>query len=169
MVCPTPMPRLPRAEGVPLLSEPPIPYLPSATAIGGRMKYLVDSPEEIWGCLDTLEYLEVRTPLQPPPPFPTTSSPPFPYPLAPHPDTDTPPLSRPCLAVDPQAAWRYLRALEVHKLLTSPSGSYVKSGLMRRFPLLRHQWPTVEKFRQAPPGRTLRAPWERPVRVPSPV
>eukprot|EP00873_Tetraselmis_striata_P033583 jgi/Tetstr1/453847/TSEL_004008.t1 len=72
-------------------------------AIGGRMKYLVDSPEEIWGCLDTLEYLE--------------------------------------------AAWRYLRALEVHKLLTSPSGSYVKSGLMRRFPLLRHQWPTVEKFR----------------------
>mmetsp|Transcript_16154 Transcript_16154/g.45001 ORF Transcript_16154/g.45001 Transcript_16154/m.45001 type:complete len:1129 (-) Transcript_16154:189-3575(-) len=72
-------------------------------AIGSRIKYLVDTPEEIWGCLDTQEYLE--------------------------------------------AAWRYLKTVEVHRVLTNPSGGYSTSGLLHRFPLLRHQWPTVEKFR----------------------
>ena len=35
-----------------LLFLPPI-------AVGSRIKYLVDTPEEIWGCLDTMEYLQV--------------------------------------------------------------------------------------------------------------
>jgi hypothetical protein len=67
--------------------------------LGSRVKYLVDTPEKIWGCLDEHMYLE--------------------------------------------GAERYLRAKVVHSLLT---GAGVKEEL-RRFPLLRQQWPLIERFR----------------------
>ncbi|KAG0504187.1 hypothetical protein KC19_11G172100 [Ceratodon purpureus] len=67
--------------------------------LGSRVKYLVDTPEKIWGCLDEHMYLE--------------------------------------------GAERYLRAKEVHSLLT---GAGVKEEL-GRFPLLRQQWPLIERFR----------------------
>lgn len=67
-------------------------------AIGSRVKYLVDTPEVIWGCLDSRQHLE--------------------------------------------AARRYLRAKEVHKLLRSQFGS----DLLAKFPLLAHQWPLIAKF-----------------------
>ncbi|GBG84544.1 hypothetical protein CBR_g38826 [Chara braunii] len=95
-------------------------------AISSRVKYLVDTPEKIWGCLDEHMYLE--------------------------------------------AAERYLRAREVHKLLIAAGGGVgdavgtvdgdteggrkaVEGGgggegeLLSSFPLLRHQWMLVESFR----------------------
>lgn len=66
-------------------------------AVGARVKYLVDTPEKIWGCLDEHMYLE--------------------------------------------GAERYLRAKEVHSLLTGTE------DLLGRFPLLRQQWPLIERFR----------------------
>jgi len=68
--------------------------------VGSRVKYLVDTPEKIWGCLDEHMYLE--------------------------------------------GAERYLRAREVHSLLT---GTGAKEDLLGRFPLLRQQWPLIERFR----------------------
>jgi hypothetical protein len=32
--------------------------LSAAAALGSRIKYLVDTPEMIWGCLDSRQYLE---------------------------------------------------------------------------------------------------------------
>lgn len=72
-------------------------------AIGSRVKYLVDTPEKIWGCLDEHMYLE--------------------------------------------GSERYLRAREVHSLLTETSTVAEKKELLANFPLLRHQWPLVETFR----------------------
>ncbi|CAI5963889.1 unnamed protein product, partial [Closterium sp. NIES-65] len=96
-------------------------------ALGSRVKYLVDTPEKIWGCLDERMFLE--------------------------------------------AAQRFMRAWEVHQLLSPSLGSKgaaagggaggggggdgaaaggwqaQQQGLMASFPLLRHQWPLVETFR----------------------
>ncbi|CAI7841579.1 unnamed protein product [Closterium sp. NIES-54] len=81
-------------------------------ALGSRVKYLVDTPEKIWGCLDERMFLE--------------------------------------------AAQRFMRAWEVHQLLSpSPADGAAagggwqaqQQGLMASFPLLRHQWPLVETFR----------------------
>ncbi|CAI5464145.1 unnamed protein product [Closterium sp. Yama58-4] len=84
-------------------------------ALGSRVKYLVDTPEKIWGCLDERMFLE--------------------------------------------AAQRFMRAWEVHQLLSpSPADGVAaggggwqaqqqQQGLMASFPLLRHQWPLVETFR----------------------
>ncbi len=77
--------------------------------MGSRVKYLVDTPELIWGCLDAKRYLD--------------------------------------------AARRYLRAEHVHDLLQPAAGSASASlggtaaGVLARFPLLRHHWPTVTKFK----------------------
>ena len=68
--------------------------------LGSRVKYLVDTPEKIWGCLDEHMYVE--------------------------------------------GAERYLRAKEVHSLLTSVGA---QEELLGRFPLLRQQWPLIERFR----------------------
>lgn len=66
------------------------------------MKYLVDTPEIIWGCLDAREFLA--------------------------------------------AARRLLHASHVHAaLLAGPQRPLVE----RRFPLVAHLWPNVEKFRHA--------------------
>lgn len=70
----------------------------SLTAVGSRIKYLVDTPEMIWGCLDGAQFL--------------------------------------------QAAHRFLRARQVHTLLTSVASKQV----LHQFPLLRHHWPLVVKF-----------------------
>ena len=68
--------------------------------VGSRVKYLVDTPEKIWGCLDEHMYLE--------------------------------------------GAERYLRAMEVHSLLT---GSSREAEFLGRFPLLCQQWPLIQRFR----------------------
>ncbi|KAL0023565.1 hypothetical protein WJX77_002562 [Trebouxia sp. C0004] len=67
-------------------------------AVGSRVKYLVDTSELLWGCLDTQDYFD--------------------------------------------AAHRYLRASEVHRLLVGTA-----SASMARFPLLRHQWPSIEALK----------------------
>ncbi|KAL3140348.1 hypothetical protein ABBQ38_004612 [Trebouxia sp. C0009 RCD-2024] len=67
-------------------------------AVGSRVKYVVDTSELLWGCLDTQAYLE--------------------------------------------AAHRYLRASEVHRILMGTAASS-----MGRFPLLRHQWPSIAAFK----------------------
>ena len=64
------------------------------------MKYLVDTPELIWGCLDTREFLA--------------------------------------------AAQRLARAAVVRQCLMA-SGR--RSSVERRFPLIDHLWPNMEKFR----------------------
>ncbi|KAJ7532479.1 hypothetical protein O6H91_13G005300 [Diphasiastrum complanatum] len=71
--------------------------------VGSRVKYIVDTPEKIWGCLDEHLYLE--------------------------------------------GSERYLRAREVHTLLTETTEKNEKKELLSNFPLLRHQWPLVETFR----------------------
>lgn len=71
-----------------------------AAALGSRVKYLVDTPELIWGCLDTREFLA--------------------------------------------AAQRLARASVVHECLMR-SGQ--RATIERRFPLIGHLWPSVEKFR----------------------
>ena len=71
------------------------------------MKYLVDTPELIWGCLDAREFLA--------------------------------------------AAHRLARAGIVHGCLMAGSQ---RGTVERRFPLVGHMWPNVEKFRCA----TLRQP-----------
>lgn len=68
-------------------------------ALGSRIKYLIDTPETIYGCLDSREHLA--------------------------------------------AARRYVRASEVHAVLTAGQVKHVA----QRFPLLQHQWPLVKKFR----------------------
>ena len=68
-------------------------------ALGSRIKYLIDTPETLYGCLDSREHLA--------------------------------------------AARRYVRAAEVHRLLTAGQAKQVA----QRFPLLQHQWPLVKKFR----------------------
>lgn len=68
-------------------------------ALGSRIKYLIDTPETIYGCLDAREHLA--------------------------------------------AARRYVRAAEVHAVLTAGQVKQVA----QRFPLLQHQWPLVKKFR----------------------
>eukprot|EP00271_Cylindrocystis_brebissonii_P017546 TRINITY_DN4607_c0_g1_i1.p1 TRINITY_DN4607_c0_g1~~TRINITY_DN4607_c0_g1_i1.p1 ORF type:complete len:1175 (+),score=261.37 TRINITY_DN4607_c0_g1_i1:609-4133(+) len=72
-------------------------------ALGTRVKYLVDTPEKIWGCLDEHMYLE--------------------------------------------GAERYLRAGEVHQLLLTAAEKTEQKELLAAFPLLRHQWPLVETFK----------------------
>ena len=72
-------------------------------ALGTRVKYLVDTPELIWGCLDTREFLA--------------------------------------------AAQRLARASVVHNCLMR-SGQ--RAMVERRFPLIGHLWPNVEKFRCFP-------------------
>eukprot|EP00240_Pyramimonas_obovata_P004919 CAMPEP_0118935450 /NCGR_PEP_ID=MMETSP1169-20130426/15650_1 /TAXON_ID=36882 /ORGANISM="Pyramimonas obovata, Strain CCMP722" /LENGTH=399 /DNA_ID=CAMNT_0006878493 /DNA_START=206 /DNA_END=1401 /DNA_ORIENTATION=+ len=83
-------------------------------AAGSRVKYLVDTPEKIWGCLDDSAFLK--------------------------------------------ATERYLRACEVHEILTaSPSedqenddqniGRMDFSELLSSFPLLSHHWPQVKAFK----------------------
>ena len=67
--------------------------------MGSRVKYLVDTPELIWGCLDGRQHLE--------------------------------------------AARRYLRAELVHDLLLAS----FPPAVLHKFPLLRHHWPTVTKFK----------------------
>ncbi|KAL4423803.1 hypothetical protein ABPG75_001104 [Micractinium tetrahymenae] len=67
--------------------------------LGSRIKYLIDTPETIYGCLDGREHLA--------------------------------------------AARRYVRAAEVHRVLTVGQAKQVA----QRFPLLQHQWPLVKKFR----------------------
>ncbi|GLC68116.1 hypothetical protein PLESTF_000647700 [Pleodorina starrii] len=69
-------------------------------AVGSRVKYLVDTPELIWGCLDARRFLD--------------------------------------------ASRRFLRAQHVHDLLAS---SFSPAALSK-FPLLRHHWPTVTKFKK---------------------
>ncbi|CAL8464776.1 g4311 [Coccomyxa elongata] len=69
-------------------------------SLGGRVKYLVDTPEIIWGCLDAREFLA--------------------------------------------AARRLLCASHVHAALMSGPP---RPLLDRRFPLVAHLWPNVEKFR----------------------
>ncbi|ONK64679.1 uncharacterized protein A4U43_C07F28710 [Asparagus officinalis] len=69
--------------------------------IACRVKYLVDTPENIWGCLDESMLLE--------------------------------------------ASGRYLRAKEVHGLVTACGGADL--DVMSRFPLLKHQWEIVESFK----------------------
>ncbi|KAG2492230.1 hypothetical protein HYH03_009474 [Edaphochlamys debaryana] len=69
-------------------------------AVGSRVKYLVDTPELIWGGLDARRYLD--------------------------------------------AARRYLRAEQVHDLLSSS----FSPAVLAKFPLLRHHWPTVTKFKK---------------------
>lgn len=90
-----------------LQTSGPLPFLsPRPAAVGSRVKYLVDTPELIWGCLDAKRYLD--------------------------------------------AARRYLRAEHVHDLLQPASGASqggVAAGVLARFPLLRHHWPTVTKFK----------------------
>ncbi|EFN52303.1 hypothetical protein CHLNCDRAFT_139073 [Chlorella variabilis] len=68
-------------------------------SLGSRIKYLLDTPETIYGCLDGGEFLA--------------------------------------------ASRRYVRAAEVHRLLTAGQAKQVA----QRFPLLQHQWPLVKKFR----------------------
>lgn len=68
-------------------------------ALGSRIKYLIDTPETIYGCLDAREHLA--------------------------------------------AARRFVRAAEVHRVLTAGQARQVA----QRFPLLQHQWPLVKKFR----------------------
>ncbi|CAM6097162.1 unnamed protein product [Calypogeia fissa] len=80
----------------------------SLFGLGGRVKYLVDTPEKIWGCLDEHMYLE--------------------------------------------GSERYLRAKEVHSLLTATPVQ--RSELFATFPLLRHQWPLVRTFRGQIPQRS---------------
>lgn len=70
--------------------------------LGTRVKYLVDTPEKIWGCLDEHMYLE--------------------------------------------GAERYMRAGEVHTLLMGHEKGDLKE-LLASFPLIRHQWPLVETFK----------------------
>lgn len=70
-------------------------------AIGGRIKYLVDTPEMIWGCLDTHSYLD--------------------------------------------AARRFMRAAEVHHQLQKHASAELKA----MFPLIKRQWPNIQKFRSA--------------------
>ncbi|KAH0436608.1 hypothetical protein IEQ34_026390 [Dendrobium chrysotoxum] len=67
--------------------------------IACRVKYLVDTPESIWGFLDESMLLE--------------------------------------------ASGRYLRAKEVHGLLSTVAAD---SDVLFRFPLLQHQWQIVESF-----------------------
>lgn len=67
--------------------------------IACRVKYLVDTPENIWGCLDESMLFE--------------------------------------------ASGRYLRAKEVHGLISTAADPDVLS----RFPLLQHQWQIVESFK----------------------
>ncbi|WOK99393.1 conserved oligomeric Golgi complex subunit 1 [Canna indica] len=67
--------------------------------IAARVKYLVDTPENIWGCLDESMLLE--------------------------------------------ASGRYLRAREVHGILSTAADREV----LAKFPLLRHQWQIVEGFK----------------------
>ncbi|GIL55296.1 hypothetical protein Vafri_10857 [Volvox africanus] len=69
-------------------------------AVGSRVKYLVDTPELIWGCLDARRYLD--------------------------------------------ASRRFLRAQHVHDLLASN----FSPAVLAKFPLLRHHWPTVTKFKK---------------------
>ncbi|KAG2431082.1 hypothetical protein HXX76_009615 [Chlamydomonas incerta] len=69
-------------------------------AVGSRVKYLVDTPELIWGCLDAARHLD--------------------------------------------ACRRYLRAEVVHDHLKAGFGP----AALARFPLLRHHWPTVTKFKK---------------------
>ena len=71
-----------------------------AAALGSRVKYLVDTPELIWGCLDTREFLA--------------------------------------------AAQRLARASVVHECLMRSSQ---RATIERRFPLIGHLWPSIEKFR----------------------
>mmetsp|Transcript_14749 Transcript_14749/g.28386 ORF Transcript_14749/g.28386 Transcript_14749/m.28386 type:complete len:1017 (+) Transcript_14749:284-3334(+) len=70
-------------------------------ATGSRVKYLVDTPEKIWGLLDEGSLLE--------------------------------------------GTERYLRALEVHKLLMGGT-EMERRDLLKTFPLLHHHWPQVETF-----------------------
>ena len=74
-----------------------------AAALGSRVKYLVDTPELIWGCLDTREFLA--------------------------------------------AAQRLAQASVVHECLMR-SGQ--RATIERRFPLIGHLWPSIEKFRCLP-------------------
>lgn len=67
-------------------------------ATGSRVKYLVDTPEKIWGLLDEGSLLE--------------------------------------------GTERYLRALEVHKLLMGGT-EMERRDLLKTFPLLHHHWPQV--------------------------
>ena len=71
-------------------------------ALGARVKYLVDTPELIWGCLDAREFLA--------------------------------------------AAHRLARAGVLHGCLMAGSQ---RGTVERRFPLVGHMWPNVEKFRWA--------------------
>lgn len=73
--------------------------LSQPAAVGSRVKYLVDTPELIWGCLDARQHLD--------------------------------------------AARRYLRAELVHELLLRG----FPPATLHKFPLLRHHWPTVTKFK----------------------
>lgn len=68
-------------------------------AVGSRVKYLVDTPELIWGCLDARRYLD--------------------------------------------ASRRFLRAQHVHDMLAAS----FSPAVLAKFPLLRHHWPTVTKFK----------------------
>lgn len=68
--------------------------------IASRVKYLVDTPESIWGNLDESMLLE--------------------------------------------ASGRYLRAMEVHSLITTGSD---QRDVVSKFPLMRHQWQIVESFK----------------------
>ncbi|KAJ6840008.1 conserved oligomeric Golgi complex subunit 1 [Iris pallida] len=67
-------------------------------ALACRVKYLVDTPENIWGTLEESMLLE--------------------------------------------ASGRYFRAKQVHDIVASS-----ETDILRRFPLLRHQWQIVESFR----------------------
>lgn len=68
-------------------------------AVGTRVKFLMDTPEIIWGCMDESDHLE--------------------------------------------AARRYVRAEQINRLITR--GKW--KDALSNFPLLRHQWPAIEKFK----------------------
>ena len=68
-------------------------------AVGTRVKFLMDTPEIIWGCMDESDHLE--------------------------------------------ASRRYVRAEQVNRLITR--GKW--KDALSNFPLLRHQWPAIEKFK----------------------
>ncbi|PRW61397.1 Conserved oligomeric Golgi complex subunit 1 [Chlorella sorokiniana] len=87
------------AEGGTAAAAPAASSYDRLYALGSRIKYLIDTPETIYGCLDSGDYLA--------------------------------------------AARRYVRAAEVHRVLTAGQAKHVA----QRFPLLQHQWPLVKKFK----------------------
>ena len=113
-------------------------------AVGSRVKYLVDTSELLWGCLDTQDYLAAAHRYMCPS-----------LPLIALVTRECALLVRACTLLGYNTAYgivstpltsvtvcRFLRASEVHRLLVSTA-----SASMTRFPLLRHQWPSIQALK----------------------